>query len=133
MSWFESDEPPSRLRVETEWPECADLDVRTLSDGGARRARRHVEPAMTAHGPSTDADPARRYFTAGLTTEETAALTAVAADVGSAEPLAAYVAVPLGAVQTVLAVLDRLVDLAVGIIERATQQTDGTEPRQGGE
>lgn len=32
MSWFESDELPSRLRVETGWPECADLDVRTLPD-----------------------------------------------------------------------------------------------------
>ena len=81
----------------------------------------------------TDADPARRYFTAGLTAEETAALTAVAAEVGSADPLAAYVAVPLGAVQTVLAVLDQFVDLAVGIIQRATQHTDTPEPRQGGE
>lgn len=81
----------------------------------------------------TDADPARRYLTAGLTMEETAALTAVAAEVGSADPLAAYVAVPLGAVQTVLAVLDQFVGLAVGIIQRATQHTDVPEPRRGGE
>ena len=32
MSWLQSDEPPSRLRVETRWPECADLDVRALPD-----------------------------------------------------------------------------------------------------
>jgi hypothetical protein len=92
-----------------------------------------VEPAVTAPEPSTDADPTRRYFAAGITTEETAALTAVAAEVGSADPLAAYVAVPLGPVQTVLAVLDQLVGLAVGITERATQHTDVPEPRQGGE
>ena len=85
---------------------------------------------MTARGPSTDADPARRYFRAGLTTDETAALAAVAAEVGSADSLAAYVAVPLGAVQTVLAVLDQLVGLA---IERATQPTDVPELRRGGE
>lgn len=85
---------------------------------------------MTASEPSTDADPAGRYYTAGLTTEETAALTVVAAEVGSADPLAAYVAVPLGPVVTVLAVLDRL---AVGIIQRTSQHTGVPVPHRGGE
>src|SRR5690349_41189 len=33
MTWSGSEERSSRLRMETEWPECADLDVRTLPDG----------------------------------------------------------------------------------------------------
>ena len=33
MVWSGSGEPSSRLRMETEWTECADLDVRTLPDG----------------------------------------------------------------------------------------------------
>ena len=32
MSRSDSEEPSSRPRVETEWPHCADLDVRTLPD-----------------------------------------------------------------------------------------------------
>lgn len=33
MSLSDSDVPLSRPRVETEWPECADLGVRALPDG----------------------------------------------------------------------------------------------------
>lgn len=32
MSWFDGGELPSLPGPESEWPECADLDVRTLSD-----------------------------------------------------------------------------------------------------
>ena len=33
MSWSDGDERSSPLQMKTEWPECADLDVRTLPDG----------------------------------------------------------------------------------------------------
>ena len=59
-----------------------------------------------------ESDPGDSYRRAGLTEAETEAVAAVAAEVGSADPLAAYVAVPLPAVAAVLQALDRLVDAA---------------------
>ncbi len=58
----------------------------------------------------TEADPADSYRAAGLAEDEVAAVAALAASVGAADPLAPWVAVPRGAARTVLAVLDRFTD-----------------------
>ena len=48
MSWSDGDEPPSPLRMKTEWPECADLDVRTLPDARLALLSAPIQPTVPA-------------------------------------------------------------------------------------
>ena len=48
MSWSDSDERSSPLQMKTEWPECADLDVRTLPDARLALLSAPVQPMVPA-------------------------------------------------------------------------------------
>ena len=48
MSWSDGEERSSPLQMKTEWPECADLDVRTLPDARLALLSAPVQPMVPA-------------------------------------------------------------------------------------